>query len=135
MPGILGYYQVSGSLPPIPVVLAGFMHTSAMQLFSAIPDIEYDREASIVTTAVLLKKNASLALCFVFWSALASTVIFLSALNPLSLLVLIYPAIPLMLLAKKEVDINKIYWTYPFINTVLGGLLFATLTISKTPIL
>jgi len=29
-------------VPPLPIILAGVMHVSAMHLFSAIPDIKYD---------------------------------------------------------------------------------------------
>ncbi|MDH5375910.1 MAG: prenyltransferase [Candidatus Bathyarchaeota archaeon] len=134
MPGILGYYQVSGSFPPILVVFSGFAHTSAMHLFSAIPDIEYDKKAGIITTAVLLKKKLSLLVCFTFWLTLSTIVVFLSNYNPLSFLVFIYPIIPLALLIKRELNIEKIYWYYPFINTSLGlglGFLFVSLSVGK----
>ena len=44
LPGVFAYYQVTGALPPQNVMLAAFLHSSAMHLFSAIPDIEYDRK-------------------------------------------------------------------------------------------
>lgn len=134
LPGILGYYQASTALPPVLVVLAGFAHTSAMQVFSAIPDIEYDRQAKILTTAVLLKRKTSLALCSIFWVTLAVLVIYLSSQNPLSFLVIIYPATPLLLLFKEDLNIDKIYWLFPHVNTFLGGLLFTALAISKAPL-
>lgn len=134
LPGILGYYQASTRLPSVPIVVAGFAHTSAMQIFSAIPDIDYDRQANIVTTAVLLKRRAALLLCAFFWAVLAVFVIALSHQHPVSFLVLIYPATPLLLLFNEDLNINTLYWLYPHINTSLGGLLFATLTLSKAPL-
>lgn len=134
MPAILGYHQVSGSFPPILLVFAGFAHTSAMHLFSAIPDVEYDKKAGIITTAVLLKKKLSLLVCFAFWLTLSTLVVFLSSYNPLSFLVFIFPIIPLALLIKKELNIEEIYWYYPYINTSLGlglGFLFVLLGVGK----
>lgn len=134
MPGILGYHQASGSFPPILLVLSGFAHTSAMHLFSAIPDIKYDKTAGIITTAILLKKKLSLLVCMTFWLTLSIIVVFLSNYNPLSLLVFIYPIIPLALLIKKQLKVEKIYWYYPYINTSLGlslGLLFVSLGVGK----
>jgi 4-hydroxybenzoate polyprenyltransferase len=46
LPGVFAFYLASGSLPDLRVLLAGFLHSFAMHLFSAIPDIEFD-EATI----------------------------------------------------------------------------------------
>lgn len=134
MPAILGYHQASGFFPPILLVLSGFAHTSAMHLFSAIPDIKYDKTAGIITTAVLLKKKLSLLVCFTFWLILSVTVVFLSNYNPLSFLAFIFPTIPLALLIRKELEIEKIYWHYPYINTSVGlglGVLLVLLGVGK----
>lgn len=131
LPGIFGFYIVSKSFPPFLFLLGGFLHISAMHIFSAIPDIEYDKDAGINTTPVYIKKNNSLLLCLSFWSLLALIVIYSSNLNPLSFLVLIYPMFPLLLLIKKELSIEKLYWYLPYVNTGLGGLLFTSLLIYK----
>ncbi len=131
MPGILGFHQASGSLPVFPMIMAGVMHTSAMHLFSAIPDIEYDRKAGIATTAVLLRRRASLAVCFSFWAVLSLLVIHLSQYNLASLVVFVYPVIPLVMLVKESLDIDSIYWYWPYINTAMGGGLFFALTMAK----
>ncbi len=148
MPGIFAYIQITGVFPPLLVILAGFLHTSAMHLFSAIPDIEPDKAVGINTTAVFLNKKPSLLLCFSFWSVFSLIFLFYAAFSPLSFLVyfysgfrilsvltLLYPALPLALLLKTELNIEKIYWFYPYINTFLGGLLFTLLSISKLYIL
>ncbi|MDW7977753.1 MAG: prenyltransferase [Candidatus Caldarchaeum sp.] len=123
MPGVFGYYIVSGRLPDSFVLLAGFLHISAMHIFSAIPDIEYDRRAGIKTTPVYIGAKPSLALVAGFWTGLAYLALTLTRFHPLSFLVLIYPAVPLSVAVFKR-DINKVYWLLPYINTSLGGLLW-----------
>ncbi|RQD83934.1 MAG: prenyltransferase [Methanocalculus sp. MSAO_Arc2] len=129
MPGIFGYYLASGYLPPWFLILAGFFHIAAMHLFSAIPDIGYDKKAGLQTTAVVLRERPSLLLCLLFWAGLSIIVILASGIHPASLLVLVYPAIPLLLLLKRDVDIKTLYWYLPAINTTLGGLVFIAATI------
>jgi len=58
LPGVFSYYWVSGTLPPNSVLAAAFMHSFSMHLFSAIPDIAYDTETGIRTTAVALGRRA-----------------------------------------------------------------------------
>ena len=129
MPGILGYYLASGTLPPPALLLAGYLHIAAMHLFSAIPDIGWDAAAGMRTTAVVLRERRSLLLCLGFWSGLAGLVIWLAGFNPLSLLVLVYPAIPLALLLRESLSIDRVYWYLPYINTGLGGLVFLLATL------
>jgi len=131
MPGIFSYYMISKTLPPTIFLIGGFFHISAMHIFSAIPDIQYDGEAGINTTPVFIKERPSLALCFIFWSILSAIVLISAKFNPLSYLVLIYPIFPLLLLLKRELRIEKLYWYLPYINTFLGGLLFTSLVLYK----
>ncbi|MEF8834734.1 MAG: prenyltransferase [Candidatus Thermoplasmatota archaeon] len=127
MPGIFAYTLVSSEFPPLLIVLAGFFHISAMHIFSAVPDITYDKKAGIKTTPVVIGKKPSLVLCFGFWSMLASITIFLTEYHPLSLIILIYPIIPLLVLVYEKAKIEKVYWFLPYVNTSLGGLLFIVL--------
>jgi len=131
MPGIFGYYLAAGHYPPAFYVVAGFFHIAAMHLFSAIPDIEYDRHAGIRTSAVVFGKKVSLLVCLVFWSCFAALVILLSGYHPLSLLVLAYPLFPALLLLRDSIQIEALYWYLPYVNTFLGGLLFTALTLTK----
>ncbi|MDT8356973.1 MAG: prenyltransferase [Methanomicrobiaceae archaeon] len=134
MPGIFGYYLAGGGLPPPLFVLGGYLHISAMHVFSAVPDIEYDRSAGITTTAVLLGERTSLAFCTLFWAILSLLVITLSGYHPLSVLVLLYPAVPLAVLINEGRDAGSIYWYLPFINTSLGGILFLAAAIHNSGI-
>jgi lycopene elongase/hydratase (dihydrobisanhydrobacterioruberin-forming) len=131
MPGIFAYYLVSHSIPPTIILIGAYLHISAMHIFSAIPDIEYDKEAGITTTPVFIGERLSLFLCLIFWMGLSFIVIYLAHFYPLSFLVFLYPLFPLILLLKKNLQIEKVYWYLPYVNTILGGLLFTSLVIYK----
>jgi len=123
LPGVFSYYLASGALPPMPVLAAAFMHTFSMHLFSAVPDIAFDAETGISTTAVVLGRRASLALCFALWTGLAALTLWLGSGNPLSLLPLTYPLVAAGLLVLDRA-VDSVYWFYPYINTCFGCLLF-----------
>ncbi len=131
MPGIFAYYLVSNSLPSLIIMLGAYLHISAMHIFSAIPDIKYDKAAGITTTPVFIGKKASLMLCLIFWLGLSFIVIYLANYFPLSFLVLLYPLFPLILLLKKDLKILDVYWYLPYVNTGLGGILFTSLVVYK----
>ena len=123
LPGVFAYYQVTGALPPQNVMLAAFLHSSAMHLFSAIPDIEYDRKVNLKTTAVLLGVKVSTFLCLMLWSAFSILAVNIGGFAPLSFLTVVYPALVLTVIVKR-MKVISVYWLYPYLNTGLGGLLF-----------
>jgi 4-hydroxybenzoate polyprenyltransferase len=131
MPGIFAYYLVSQTFPPFLILLGAYFHISSMHIFSAIPDIEYDKASGINTTPVYIGEKASLLICLIFWILLSGIVIYLANYHPLSFLVFIYPLFPLTLLLKTDLDIKKVYWHLPYVNTVLGGILFMSLVVYK----
>ncbi|MEN6329317.1 MAG: prenyltransferase [Methanobacteriaceae archaeon] len=131
IPGIFAYYLAAGSLPPLIFMLGAFFHISAMHIFSAIPDWEYDKLAGINTTPVFIGKKASLYLCLLFWTLLSVIVVYLAGLYPLSFLVFLYPLFPFLLILRRDLEIEKLYWYLPYINTGLGGLLFTSLVVYK----
>lgn len=135
VPGIFAYYLVTSEIPPLLIIVAGFAHISAMHVFSAIPDISYDKKAGIPTTAVVLKEKKSLILCLSFWLLLSGIAIYLSGFHLLSFIVLIYPLFPLILLINKDLKIKKVYWYLPYVNTSMGGLLFVMLLLNNTSLL
>lgn len=130
IPGIVAYSQFTGYLPPLIPIIGFWFWASAMHLFSAIPDIVSDKKAGINTTAVLLGKQKSLILCAILW-ALFSSVTFLLFNNWILLTTLIYPAIPIYLLFKKKLNLSKIYWYFPYINTLIGFIAFLLIVESK----
>lgn len=129
MPGIFAYNLVSNSFPAPIILLGAYLHISAMHIFSAIPDIKYDKEAGITTTPVFIGEKPSLWLCLLFWLGLSFIVVYLTNFYPLSFLVFLYPMFPLILILKNSLKIEKVYWYLPYVNTILGGLLFTALVI------
>ena len=91
--------------------LGAYLHISAMHIFSAIPDTEYDRAAGITTTPVYIGEGASLIMCLIFWLGLSFIVVALAKFYPLSFLVFLYPLFPLILLIeKRDIKIIYFYW-------------------------
>lgn len=127
IPGLFAYYLLQRVLPPGIILLGAYFHISAMHIFSAIPDMEYDLKSGIRTTPVFIGKKPALILSSFFWILLSIIVINLSHYHLLSFLVLIYPAIPLILLLFPKFKIEHTYWYLPYINFTLGGLLFLAL--------
>ncbi|RJS48265.1 MAG: prenyltransferase [Methanobacterium sp.] len=127
MPGLFAYYLVSGALPSWLILIGAYCHVSAMHIFSAIPDIEYDLKSGIRTTPVAIGKKAALILTSFFWVMLSGIVIYLAGFNILSFLVLLYPLFPISLLLIPSLKIERLYWYLPYVNTALGGLLFLLL--------
>lgn len=124
MPGLFAYYLVSGVLPSWLILLGAYFHISAMHIFSAIPDIEYDSKSGIRTTPVAIGQKPALILTLVFWILLSAIVIYLAQFHILSFLVILYPLFPLSLLLFPKLNIENLYWYLPYLNTALGGLLF-----------
>lgn len=130
IPGVISYLQVSGQLPPTWLLIGFWCWASSMHLFSAVPDIEADKKARLKTTAVFLGKNASLIVCAILW--LIFTLITITTFkNPLFLTLFIYPAIPLLIFLFKNLNIEKIYWYFPYLNTLIGFIAFLLIVESK----
>ncbi|GMV36589.1 MAG: hypothetical protein AMXMBFR61_10970 [Fimbriimonadales bacterium] len=124
LPGFLGYYQASGSLPVAPAVIAAWCWTAAMHLFSAVPDIESDRRVGLQTTATMLGPHGSLIACSILWTTAAVILIASGTLWPWSLGSIVYPAIPLALVSAPPCVVERAYWRFPLINGLVGGLAF-----------
>lgn len=123
LPGIIGYFQFTNTLPPIEIIVAIFCWTFAMHLFSAIPDIQADKQANLLTTAILFGKRKSLFICTFLW-AITSLITIYKVDSPISVISLLYPFIPLLLIYKQNIDLKKTYKIFPFINAFVGFILF-----------
>ncbi|MFW6017535.1 MAG: prenyltransferase [Halapricum sp.] len=120
LPGIAAYAAVAGRYPPLAAMVGGWLWTMAMHTFSAIPDIEPDREAGIRTTATLLGTVWTYAYCALVW--LGAAVAF-GIVHPFLGGVLgIYPLLAIAI-ARSSVAVDRAYWWYPAINTVVGAVL------------
>jgi 4-hydroxybenzoate polyprenyltransferase len=124
VPGIFGYYLASQQQPQLVPILACFSWAMAMHLFSAIPDIEPDRQAGLKTTAVLLGRDKSLLLTVSLWLVFTVLVWILALPLIFKLLSLVYVIVPLILMINKKLSVSRAYWWYPYINTSLGFILF-----------
>lgn len=118
LPGVAIYAAIAGGHPPGSAIAAGWLWTMAMHTFSAIPDIEPDRQAGIATTATWLGRPGAFAYCGVCW--LAAALLFAPLSRPLALLFLVYPALDLWAARLPEAELARAYWWFPAINTVVG---------------
>lgn len=120
-PAFIAIFQLTSNGLTTPVCIAVFCWCAAMHLFSAIPDIHADKQASLRTTATVLGYHRSLIACIVLWALTAIAAVLVSW---WLLFLAVYPFIPLLVLRDKRFDINRVYWYFPYINLVAGFLLF-----------
>lgn len=119
LPGLAIYTDLAGGLPPLTIIAGAWIWSMSMHTFSAIPDIESDKNGGIKTTATYLEKNNTIIYCGVLW--LLSSILFL--LNHIFFaILLVYPAI-LIYISNQNIDISKAYWWYPYINMIVGTIL------------
>ncbi len=131
LPGVIGYYQSTNSLPPLESILIIGLWTSAMHLFSAIPDIESDLKANLKTSAVVLGYKGSFLATMILWG-IFSILLFIAQVNTILVLAaLVYPLICLIILLRPSLDINRIYRIFPYINLIFGALSFVVITSGK----
>ncbi|MCG1003972.1 MULTISPECIES: prenyltransferase [Halobacterium] len=120
LPGAAAYAAVAGHHPPLLAVAGGWLWAMGMHTFSAIPDIEPDREANITTTATALGERRTYAYCAACW--LASAAVFAAVDWRLGAVLLSYPALVAGIVAV-DVAVDRAYWWFPFVNTVVGAAL------------
>ena len=120
LPGVAAYAAVAGANPPPAAVVGGWLWTMGMHTFSAIPDIDPDREAGIQTTATYLGERRTYWYCALTWllAALAFGTLDLR----LGALMLAYP-VAVFGITRSGVDVERAYWWYPVLNTAVGMLL------------
>ncbi|MBZ6494133.1 prenyltransferase [Natrinema longum] len=119
-PGAAAYAAVSGTQPPLLAIAGGWLWAMGMHTFSAIPDIEPDRETGIRTTATVLGERRTYGYCAGCW--LASAAAFGTLDVRLGALMLVYPGL-VAAIATASVAVDRAYWWFPAINTVVGALL------------
>ncbi|PCR91160.1 prenyltransferase [Natrinema ejinorense] len=119
-PGAAAYAAVSGTQPPLLAIAGGWLWAMGMHTFSAIPDIEPDRETGIRTTATVLGEHRTYGYCAGCW--LASAAAFGTFDVRLGALMLVYPGL-VAAIATASVAVDRAYWWFPAINTVVGALL------------
>ena len=119
-PAFGGYLLTQDSIPNFHSIVYFLFFPVAMHLYSAIPDIEADRKAKLKTSAVVFGPTASLVICNVLWLIFALGIINFGVYFPWTLVLLVYPILPLLNLNMKSFPVSKTYWYLPLINFVLG---------------
>ncbi|WP_256296928.1 prenyltransferase [Haloarchaeobius salinus] len=120
LPGVIAFVAVADALPPTAAIAGAWLWTMAMHTFSAIPDIEPDREAGISTTATFLGEGPTYAYCGVVWLAAAAAFALVD--YRLGLLLSVYPLF-VTGVALSDVAVDRAYWWFPFLNTVVGAVM------------
>ena len=120
LPGAAAFALLTGDAPPAAALAGAWLWSMGMHTFSAIPDIGPDREAGIRTTATVLGEERGYAYCAGCW--LSSAVAFAVVDNRIGLLLLAYPVV-VFAVYWSGVAVDRAYWWYPAINTVVGALL------------
>lgn len=101
--------------------LAALFRCMAMHCYSAIPDIDPDRQAWLTTTAVYLGKQNSLIYCSILY--LLSALLSFPTLWWFSILGwIMYSSV--MILSYYKKDIFALYKLFPYINLIIWFLLF-----------
>ncbi len=120
IPGIIGFQLTNGGALSWVFLLTAASWTTAMHLFSAIPDIEADQIAGIATSATWFGQRISLLVCALLW---LYTVIMASSWQPFLIILAIYPVLPILVFTGKQ-SIEKVYWWFPFLNIGIGAIIF-----------
>jgi 4-hydroxybenzoate polyprenyltransferase len=117
LPGVLAWTAIEGTLPPLGAIAGGWLWTMGMHTFSAIPDIEPDREAGIRTTATELGEFNTFLYCAVVW--LLAAAVFVTVHPFFTVVLLLYPLL-VFGIVYTDVAPDEAYWWYPLINTLTG---------------
>ena len=131
MPGVFAYALVTAEFPPLKVVIAAGLWTAAMHAYSAIPDIEADREAGLKTIATVCGPYLTLAICAALY--LTAAIISFEYLGIVSVS-LGFAYIVLMLASVRSYQTGrlfKLYMAFPLINIIAGFVLFWEIALSK----
>lgn len=123
-PALFAFASLAGNFPPTAAIAAGGLWTAAMHAYSAIPDIDADKQAGLATVATMLGKNGTHLFCAACY--LASALLAFPFVGVLAAVCgIVYLGLILVsLFAKKASDIFGIYKYFPVVNTVVGFVLF-----------
>lgn len=130
-PGFFAFQIVSGNFPPPLLVAAAWMWTMAMHAYSAVPDIEADREANISTVATFLGSRGTLIFCLVLYASSAALAFpYLGSVSVTIGLIYIGMIIASMIEPDRE-RLFAIYKRFPLLNAGVGFAIFWFVAIRK----
>lgn len=121
-PAVIGFFGTGNTHISWLGVVGGLLWASAMQTYSAVPDIEADTKGGVQTLATVLGQNKALWFCFITY--LAAGIIGYLHLGIISaILGLVYLGMVMYTIGNP----GKSFWVYkkfPLVNTVFGMILF-----------
>lgn len=124
MPGVFSYALISGEFTPVKIMIAAGLWTAAMHAYSAIPDIDADREAGLKTIATVCGPFVTLAICGLLYAAAAVLSFeylgFVSISLGLAYIILMAASVR----SVKTGRLFKLYRAFPLINVLAGFILF-----------
>ncbi|MFT6361140.1 MAG: 4-hydroxybenzoate polyprenyltransferase [Candidatus Paceibacteria bacterium] len=121
-PVVLGFFATGNTNISWLGIAGGLSWASAMQTYSAVPDIESDTKGGVNTLATVLGKNRALWFCFIAYAL--ATYIGYQHLGWIPLVLgLMYLVIVVVAIMRPE----ETFWMYkkfPLVNTAFGMVLF-----------
>lgn len=131
LPAVAVFYALDVGSVNLFLILAGTFWVMAMHAYSAVPDIEADKKAGLETSATVLGKTKTLVWCFILY--LLSAVLSAKVIGSVTL-VLFIPYATLMILSiqtKTNEKLLSLYKYFPFLNTVVGAILFFYIALQR----
>ena len=126
LPGVMAFlmFQPLGKLS-WPIVIAAWVWSMGMHLFSALPDIKSDCSAKVKTTAVWLGYKRATLLTIAYYTS-AALLCALYANVWLGLLAFLCYSIPTTYIyfTKNNQKVFMLYKKFPFINLLTGAVIF-----------
>jgi len=131
MPGIFAFAMITGEQPPNAVFIAGGLWTAAMHAYSAIPDIDADREAGLSTIATVLGSTGTHLFCLAAY--IGSAVLAFQYFGTSAIWMgLVYVGIILFSMISKDKDsVFRVYRRFPIVNALVGLAIFWYIAIPK----
>jgi len=117
LPGAAVFAAVAGRHPPLAALVGAWTWAMGMHTFSAVPDIEPDREAGIRTTATFLGERRTYVYCVACWLAAATAFALVDW--RLGAVLLAYP-LTVVAVAASGISVDRAYWWFPALNTLVG---------------
>jgi len=123
-PAAFAYQMLTGSFMPLIIFIASGLWTMAMHAYSAIPDIEVDRDAGVSTIATLLGKTGTLAFCLAAYASAAALAWQYLGYFSIALGAVYAAMILISWFSSDNEGIFSIYRRFPVLNAAVGFLLF-----------
>ena len=121
-PAVVGFFVTGNTSISWLGVFGGLLWASAMQTYSAVPDIEADQKGGVKTLATALGQKGALWFSFIAYG-LATYIGYLH----LGFIPVVLGIVYLAMVLYTIINPNKSFWVYkkfPLVNTAFGMILF-----------